>query len=85
METNKVDISIPTRVAVQKLSDTNLIRVLKTGEVPGLVERFVPREAIVQMIRDNVCEEVGQESHKKGYVMSLKNDEDVYFIEGRQE
>lgn len=77
------EINISTRQAVQRLNDTNLIRVLKTGEVPGLVERFVPREAIVQMIRDNVCEEVGQESHKKGYTMSFKNGEEVYFIEGK--
>lgn len=80
------NINIPTRQATQRLNDTNLIKVLREVDgVPGLVVRFVPREEMAQMIKDNVCEEVGQESHKKGFCMSLKNGEDVYFIEGRAE
>lgn len=76
-------IRISRKEAVRKLNDSNLIKVLKTEDgVCGLVPRFLPRAEVVQMINENVMEDVGQESKKKGFVMSLQNKEGVVFIEG---
>lgn len=81
------NITINTRQAVQSLCETNLIKVLRTQEgVPGLVTRFVPREEVIRMIRDNVVEDVGQESKKKGFGFSLKDQAgDVWFVETKEE
>lgn len=76
-------IKISHRQAVQNLAETNMIRVLKSGEVPGLVERFVPRDQIVRLIAECGAEEVGSEAQKRGFSMSLKNGEDIYFIESK--
>lgn len=75
------DIKLNHRQAIANLSETNLIRVLKSGEVPGLVERFIPRDQIVRLIADCGAEQVGSEAHKRGFGMSLKNGEEIYFIE----
>lgn len=65
------------------LCQTNLIKVLKREEgVVGLVPRFLPRLEVLRMINENVVEQVGSEARAKGFTMSLKNDEDVYFFEG---
>lgn len=77
------NINISTKQAVNSLFETNLIKVLKTQDgVPGLVTRFLPREEAISLIKDNVVEVTGPEAIKKGYPFSLKDGEDVYFIEG---
>lgn len=65
------------------LCQTNLIKVLKREEgVVGLCVRYIPRLEALQLLNENVVEQVGAEAKAKGFTMSLKNGEDVYFFEG---
>lgn len=80
-----MNITIPTRQAVQSLAETNLIRVLREiPDKPGLVPRFLPRAEVIRLISENQVQDVGSEAKAKGFTMSLKNEEGVYFIEGKQ-
>jgi hypothetical protein len=79
-----MNINLSTRQAVGKLAETNLIKVLREVDgVPGLCVRYFPREVIIKEIASNQVTVTGPEAIKKGYSMSLKDENGVCFIESR--